>query len=195
MSVDPLAHDQIVVEQVRKLFELRNQYGLFAIDGQRIGSIEQVGQGPLAVAVRFLGDLDVALPISLLVEDHQGQPVLRLDKAWFRWVITVTRADATVLGSIRKRWRLGKARFEVLGADGAKVADVRATNWRARDFAFADASGRAVANVTKQWRGLATEMFTDADSYVVDLQGAEEPLRSLALAAALSIDIIMKQKD
>ncbi len=195
MSVDPLAHDQIVVEQVRKLFELRNQYGLFATDGQRIGRIEQVGQGSLAVVVRILGDLDVALPISLLVEDHQGQPFLRLDKAWFRWVITVTRADGTVLGSIRKRWKLGKARFEVVGADGAKVGDVRARNWRARDFAFVDASGRTVANVTKQWRGLATELFTDADSYVVDLQGAEEPLRSLALAAALSIDIIMKQKD
>lgn len=195
MAADPLTHDQIVVEQVRKLFELRNQYGLFATDGQRIGSIEQVGQGSLTTVVRILGDLDVALPISLLVEDHQGEPVLRLDKAWFRWVITVTRADGSVLGSIRKRWQIGKARFEVLGPDGAKVGDVRATNWRARDFAFVDTSGHTVANVTKQWRGLATELFTDADSYVVDLQGAEEPLRSLALAAALSIDIIMKQKD
>lgn len=195
MPAAPLDHDQIVVEQVRKFFELRNQYGLYATDGQRIGSIEQVGQGSLTLAVRVLGDLDVALPISLLVEDHQGEPLLRLDKAWFRWVITVTRADGTALGSIRKRWRLGKARFEVLGPDGAKLGDVQASNWRARDFAFVDVSGRTVAKVAKQWRGLATEVFTDADSYVVDLQGAEEPLRSLALAAALSIDIIMKQKD
>lgn len=195
MPTDPLAHDQLVVEQVRKLFELRNQYGLFATDGQRVGSIEQVGQGAWTVVVRILGDLDVALPITLLVEDHQGQPVLRLDKAWFRWVIAVTRADGTAIGSIRKRWRLGKARFEVLGPDGAKLGDVQASNWRAREFAFVDVSGRTVANVAKQWRGLATEVFTDADSYVVDLQGAEEPLRSLALAAALSIDVIMKQKD
>lgn len=195
MSADPLAHDQIVVEQVRKRFEPRNQYGLFATDGQRIGAIGQVGQGSLAVAVRILGDLDVALPISLVVEDHQGQPVLRLDKAWFRWVITVARADGAVLGTIRKRWQVGKARFEVLGPDNEKVGDVRASNWRARDFMFVDGSGHTVARVSKQWRGLATEMFTDADSYVVDLEGAQEPLRSLALAAALSIDAIMKQKE
>ena len=46
------------------------------------------------------------------------------------------------------------------------------------------------------WRGLATELFTDADTYVVNLTpAAVEPLRSLALAASLAIDVVMKQKD
>lgn len=51
-------------------------------------------------------------------------------------------------------------------------------------------------HVTKKWRGLATELFTDADTYVVNLTpAAVEPLRSLALAASLAIDVVMKQKD
>ncbi len=52
-----------------------------------------------------------------------------------------------------------------------------------------------IANVTKQWRGLVTEACTDTDSYVVDLGSPQEPLRSLALGAALSVDVIMEEKD
>ena len=42
----------------------------------------------------------------------------------------------------------------------------------------------------------ARELFTDSDKYIVRIQPhASEPLRSLALAASLAIDVIMKQKD
>jgi hypothetical protein len=43
---------------------------------------------------------------------------------------------------------------------------------------------------------LLTEAFTDADSYAVTFEPTTaEPMRSLALAAALSVDLTMKQKD
>lgn len=77
----------------------------------------------------------------------------------------------------------------------AHSSERSARSWRARGFAIIDAAGRQIANVTKQWRGLVTETFTDADTYVVDLGDTEEPMRSLALATALSVDVIMKQKD
>lgn len=191
----PLEHDAIVVEQVRKFFELRNQYGLYGTDGQRIGSIEQVEQSPLQFLTRLFSDLDVALPTTLAIEDRQGHHVLRLHKPWFRWRIEVSRADGTAVGIIAKQFRLGKARFLLTGPGGADLGQVQAQNWRARDFVIVDTAGQQVANVTKKWRGLMTEAFTDADTYLVDLAGTQEPLRSLALAAALSVDVIMKQKD
>lgn len=194
-DVELLEHEAVVVEQVRKFFELRTQYGLFATDGRRIGSIEQVEQSPLQFLTRLFSDLDVALPTTLAIADGQGRHVLRLHKAWFRWRVAVSRADGTELGSITKQLRLGKARFLLTGPDGAELGEVQAQNWRARDFTVVDSAGRQVANVTKKWRGLLTEAFTDADTYVVELQASADPLRSLALAAALSIDVIMKQKD
>ncbi|HEX2026720.1 MAG TPA: phospholipid scramblase-related protein [Nitriliruptorales bacterium] len=190
-----LDHDAIVVEQVRKLFELRNQYGLFDTAGQRIGAIEQVEQSPLQFLTRLFSDLDVMLPTTLAVEDQSGQPVLRLHKPWFRWKVVVSRSDGTVLGTIAKQARVGKARFTLDGPDGMRLGEVRAENWRARHFTVLDGSGQKVAEVTKKWRGLVAEALTDADTYVVDLGGSTQPLRSLALAAALSIDVIMKQKD
>lgn len=190
-----LDHDAIVVEQVRRFVEMRNQYGLYSTDGERIGAIEQVGQSPLHVLVRFFSDLDVALPTTLAIEDSTGRAVLRLHKPWFRRQVAVQRADGTELGSIAKQIRLGKARFLLSGPGGVELGELQAQNWRARDFTIVDSAGRQIANVTKQFRGLVTEAFTDADTYVVSLGASQEPLRSLALAAALAVDVIMKEKD
>jgi uncharacterized protein YxjI len=190
-----LAQDAIVVEQVRKWFEMRNQYGLFATDGRRIGQVEQVEQSPFQFLVRLFSNLDVALPSTLAIEDAAGQEVLRLHKPWFTWTVQVSRADGTPLGSIRKQIRLGKARFALVAPDGSDAGEVQARNWRAKDFTVHDAAGQVMATVSKKWRGLLTESITDADTYVVELGSTTEPMRSLALAASLTVDLVMKQKD
>ena len=195
MSGGPLAHQQVVVEQKRKLFELRNQYRLFGTDGQQIGAVEQATQGWVTFLLRLFSDLDVVLPVELHVTDEQGQTGLVLHKPWFRWAVQVRRGDGSEVGTITKQLRLGKARFAFTSPEGAALGELRAENWRAKDFAVLDASGQEVARVTKKWRGLLTEGFTDADTYVVDLGAASEPLRTLALAASLAVDLIMKQKD
>ena len=50
--------------------------------------------------------------------------------------------------------------------------------------------------MTKKWRGLLTEVVTDADSYAVTFpMSTDDSVRQLALAAALAVDLTMKQKD
>ncbi|MGH8911308.1 MAG: LURP-one-related/scramblase family protein [Acidimicrobiia bacterium] len=197
MATTPLLQASVlVVEQTRKLFEMRNQYRIFDEAGTQIGSVEQSKQSVLAFVARFGSDLDVWLPVSLEVADATGQPVLVMGKPWFRMTFSVSRLDGTRLGSIAKRIKLGKARFTITDPSGAEMGEIRAQNWRARDFTVTDHAGNEVARATKQWRGLATEVFTDADTYVVNLlPQASEPLRSIALAASLAIDVLMKQKD
>jgi hypothetical protein len=52
------------------------------------------------------------------------------------------------------------------------------------------------ARVMKHWRGLLTEVVTDADSYAVTFApSTDERLRVLAFASALAVDLTMKQKD
>ena len=187
----------IGVHQRRKVFEMRNQYELSDDAGQKLGAVEQVEQSPFTFIVRLLGDMDVVLPVKLSVTDAAGGEVLRLHKPWFRYAVTVSDGSGTVIGVVRKRAKLGKAVFTVFGPDATTVlGEVKAENWRARNFRIDDATGTEVARVTKQWRGLATELFTDADSYAVTFEPTTtEPMRSLALAAAFSVDITMKQKD
>jgi uncharacterized protein YxjI len=189
-----LAEPVLVVKQRLKLVELRNQYGVFAPDGRQIGAVEQVGQSALAFLARVFTSWDVALPITLEIRGPAG-PELLVKKPWFTWRCEVTRADGLPLGQIVKQIRLGKARFALLDPGGAQLGEVRAENWRAKDFSVRDAAGQELARVTKRWAGLR-ELFTDADTYVVEVRPtATDPLRSLGVASCLVIDVIMKQKD
>ncbi|MFP3913449.1 MAG: LURP-one-related/scramblase family protein [Actinomycetota bacterium] len=196
MATSLMETETLVVEQRRKLFEMRNQYRVFDEDGAQIGAVEQEAQSAFTFLARLGTDMDVALPVTLRVEEGEGLPVLVLHKPWFRMTMSVSRPDGTRLGHVAKRIRLGKARFTLSDASGSEIGEVRAENWRAKDFAVVDTSGNEVARATKKWRGLATEMFTDADTYVVELSPqVSDPLRSLALSAALAIDVVLKQKD
>ena len=187
----------LFVEQKTKIFELRNQFKIKDETGQVIGAVEQVEQSPLAVLTRIFSDLDVELPVTLEVRGAQGEPQLRLHKPWFRLRMDVSDpATGAALGSVVKRIRVGKARFAMIDATGNDLGAIYAENWRARDFRIEGASGVEVGRVTKKWEGIAKALFTDADNYMIDLpETLTGPLRPLALAAALVIDTIMKQKD
>jgi uncharacterized protein YxjI len=196
MTTSFFARQTFVVEQHRKFFELRNQYAIFDDSGTKIGTLEQTKQSALALIARFGTDLDAMLPTTLELQDASGQPVLEMHKPWFKVTMSVFEPDGTPIGSIRKQIRVGKARFALTDPAGGELGEVKAQNWRAKDFTVFDQGGNEVASATKKWRGLATEVFTDADTYVVNMQPyASEPMRRLALAAALAIDIVMKEKD
>jgi uncharacterized protein YxjI len=191
-----LSRPTLVVEQKVKLFEMRNQYRIFDETGVQIGAVEQRKQSALTFLARLGTDMDLALPVTLNLLEADGSVALVAAKPWFRMTVQVTRPDGSAVGSIQKRIRLGKAVFTLNDATGQPVGEVKAQNWRARDFEVRDQNAQSVAQVTKKWRGLAREMFTDADLYVVSVQPhAVEPIRSLAVAASLAIDVVMKQKD
>jgi uncharacterized protein YxjI len=193
-SASLLAEPVLIVRQKLKLVELRNRYGVFDRQGRQIGAVEQVTQSPLAFLARLFTSWDVALPMILEIRGPAG-PELLVTKPWFTWRCQVSRADGVPLGQIVKQIRLGKARFALLDPRGAPLGEVRAENWRAKDFSVRDGGGQQIARVTKKWAGLR-ELFTDADTYVVEVSpAAVDPLRSLAVASCLVIDTIMKQKD
>ena len=186
------------VRQRRKLFELRNEYDLIDAEGGVVGVVEQVEQSPFTFLARLFSDLDVSLPVTLVVKSAGGDVVLRMRKGWFRFLVDVVDGrTGRVIGNVRKRVRLGKASFDVCTPDGRLIGTLRAENWRAKDFALVAADGnRELGRVTKHWRGLVTELATDADSYAVAFAAdADTDLRQLTLAAALSVDLTMKQKD
>jgi uncharacterized protein YxjI len=193
-SASLLAEPVLIVRQKLKLVELRNRYGVFDRQGRQIGAVEQVTQTPLAFLARLFTSWDVTLPMILEIRGPAG-PELLVTKPWFTWRCQVSRADGVPLGQIVKQVRLGKARFALLDPRGAPLGEVRAENWRAKDFSVRDGGGQQVARVTKKWAGLR-ELFTDADTYVVEVSpAAVDPLRGLAVASCLVIDTIMKQKD
>ena len=190
-----LGQQVLVVKQKLKLIELRNDYAVLDQHGRQIGTVVQAAQSPLAFLARLFTSWDVTLPITLHILGPGAVTELVVHKPWFTWRCQVLRPDGQPVGQIIKQVRLGKARFALLDPRGAQLGEVRAHNWRARDFGVYDGAGQAIARVTKRWAGLR-ELFTDADTYVVEVSPyAVDPLRSLAVATCLVIDVVMKQKD
>ena len=113
----------------------------------------------------------------------------------FKSTIIVSRADGAEVGRIVQQNMVGKIRFGLVSGE-QEIGAIKAENWRAWNFRIEDAQGQEVARITKTWEGMAKQLFTTADNYVVQIhKPLEEPLRSLVVASALSVDTALKQDD
>jgi uncharacterized protein YxjI len=186
----------IGVHQKRKFFELRNQYTLTDEDGADAGRVEQSKQSPLAWLARLGTSLDTMLPTTLEVTEATGNVVLTLHKPWFSWRVAVTEPSGRTVGTINRKLRVGKPVYLLTDDAGSELGEIRAQDWRSRNFQVTEADGRPIGHVTKQWRGLLSEALTDADSYAVTFEpDASADQRALTFAGALTVDLIQKQKD
>lgn len=76
------------------------------------------------------------------------------------------------------------------------MGSLQAENWRAWDFAIHAADDAEVARIKKNFTGIARAVFTTTDSYVLRVhRRLQDPLRSLVIASALSVDLALKQDD
>lgn len=185
----------LVVSQKAKLIEVNNEYAIFDQHGTQIGVVRQVGQSALKKAARVLTSWDQFMTHSLQVVDASGSVVLALTRPAKVMKSRVVIADATgrEIGQIRQLNAIGKIRF-ALEVGGNQIGSLNAENWRAWNFNIQDHTGAEVARITKTWEGLAKTMFTTADNYVLQIhRPLEEPLRSLVVATALSVDTALKQ--
>ncbi|MFJ6836361.1 phospholipid scramblase-related protein [Streptomyces sp. NPDC091209] len=185
----------LVVNQKAKLIELTNEYKVMDQQGGLIGSVVEVGQGVLRKILRFVSDLDQYLTHRLEIRDAHGQPQLLLTRPAkiFKSRVIVTRPDGSPVGEIVQQNMIGKINF-AMNVDGQKVGAIKAENWRAWNFAIVDHTDKEVARITKTWEGLAKTMFTTADNYVLQIHfQLPEPLLSLVVATALTVDTALKQ--
>ena len=185
----------LVVNQKAKLIELNNQYGVFNKDGQQLAAVNQVGQNAAKKALRLLTSLDQFMTHKLEITDTQGRVLLKITrpaKVMKSTVIVSDGADQEI-GRIVQDNMFGKIHFS-LQAGGYTYGAIKAENWRAWNFRVEDHTGQEIARITKTFEGIAKTMFTTADNYVVQIHTVlPQPLNSLVVASALSVDTALKQ--
>ncbi|MCX4965910.1 phospholipid scramblase-related protein [Streptomyces sp. NBC_00654] len=185
----------LVVNQKAKLIEVTNEYSVFDQHGSTIGSVVQVGQSTLRKVLRFVSSIDQYLTHRLEIRDAHGTPQLLLTRPakFIKSRIIVQRPDGGPVGEIVQQNAIGKINFAIM-ADGRQVGAIKAENWRAWNFAIVDHNDAEIARITKTWEGLAKTMFTTADNYVLQIHyQLPEPLLSLVVATALTVDTALKQ--
>lgn len=185
----------LVVNQKAKVIEVNNEYSISNQHGQQIGAVRQVGQSTAKKVLRVLTSVDQFMTHKLQVVDMTGQVFLQLTRPAkvMKSRIIVQDGTGAEVGQIVQDNIFGKIHFSLQAGD-QNVGSINAENWRAWNFNIQDANGTEVARITKTFAGLARAMFTTADNYVVQIhRPLEEPLRSLVVAASVSVDTALKQ--
>jgi uncharacterized protein YxjI len=183
----------LVVNQKAKLFGLNAEYAVFDQQGQQIGAVQEVGQRLIKKAMGRGGPNGTH---RFQVVDPNGRVLIGLTRpaTFLKSKMTVVGANGTHGEIVQKTLgMIGKVRFS-LESGGQTLGSINAEDWQEWDFSIQDEAGAEIARITKTWAGWAKERFTKADNYVVQIhRPLEEPLRSLAIAAALAIDTALKQ--
>lgn len=185
----------LVVNQKAKLVEINNEYAVYNRDGTQVAAVRQVGQSIIRKILRAFTSIDQYLTQRLEVVDMAGGVLLQLTRPAkvFKSTVVVSRPASGEVGRIVQENMVGKIRFGLM-VGGRRIGSINAENWRAWNFSIRDEGENEVARITKTWEGLAKTMFTTADNYVVNLHGhLDDPLLTLVVASALSVDTALKQ--
>jgi uncharacterized protein YxjI len=186
----------LIREQVG-MFKLTDTYDIYdAVSNQQVATAKEEPPG----VVKFLRLLvnKTLMPTQVNVyETSSGQVAFSIKRGFtfLRARVEVLDSRGTLLGYFKsKLFSLGGG-FYVFNPQDQQVAEVKG-DWKGWNFKLIGSAGQELGTVAKQWAGLAKEMFSSADNYVIALaddQASTPAGNMLLLAAGLAIDIIFKE--
>jgi uncharacterized protein YxjI len=112
--------------------------------------------------------------------------------SFLRPTVKVLAGDGSLIGTFKSRLLTLGGKFGVYDASGNEVAMVKG-NWVGWDFRFIASNGTELGVVSRKWGGVAKELFTSADNYVVAVHQPDPAAATLLLAAGLAIDTVYKE--
>lgn len=134
-------------------------------------------------------------PFDVQVRTTAGEPVLTVKRgvSFFLSKIDVLDENQQRLGGFKQKFSL-KGSFSVLSASDQPLCELQGS-WLKREFRFM-AGENELAKVTQKWAGTMKELFTSADTYVLQVSPEVPPdhsLRQLILGAVMCIDMVYNE--
>ncbi len=179
------------------MFKAANQFDILdPASGEVLLLCREPHLGLFTKLFRFT-DYKTLTPFDVHIQAPDGQTLVRVTRGISVWLSRVRVLDENnqPLGSFKQKFLSIGGKFAVLDDQDAPVCTLKG-KWTSWDFRFLADDGTEYAHVTKKWAGLGKELFTTADTYV--LQIAEDlppdhPIRMLILAAVMCIDMVLKE--
>lgn len=168
-------------------FESKNRFELLDEHGQRLGLAAEEAQGFGAWFLRNL--FGRCRKASIHVYDALGRKVGRGEKP-FRWYFHRMEVwdGETRLGAVQRRFSLLHRTFAIENAAGEEVMQIHSPLFRIWTFKLMF-QGQEVGAIKKRWGGLLREMFTDADTFGLEVQQhVPVEVRKILLIATFLID-------
>jgi len=190
-------HKRLFLQQKRELAEIftgletANQYAMFDEAQNQVGALAEVRGGVGASLLRWL--LRSRRPLQVRIADQAGRLVLTLQRKWFWFFsnLAVRTDDGTLIGRVRRHFGLLYRKYDLEDARGRVFARIRGPLWRLWTFPVEGLRQLDRGAIRKRWSGGLRELFTDADTFMVDYgDGAwTAAQRAVILGAAISIDL------
>jgi hypothetical protein len=193
-----LDEDVLVVERFTDLGRRWSDRSVLRPDGTKAGMLRRAAPAAPRPTSRVK---------STVVRDHTKNDVVELVDGKQAVVLTLIRPIGVAKSWVEVRdsegrdagrivqqiLRRNEMTFAFLGANGQFLGDLQTDNWVAWDLRVMDSHGRRVATITRDWAGLDVTKFSSPDDYVVRIrEGVHEPLRTLVVACALSLEIVVR---
>lgn len=189
-----LTHSVLVVEQQETVFGMDTRYDVYDADGQTIAAVRQVDQSAARKAFRMVSKIDECLGHKFDVTDTDGTVLMRLERPakFLKSRLVVKEPNGTEIGEIAQLNNIGRVRFG-LTSRGTPVGELRGKNIRDRAFKILDVKERHVGSVSKKLEGLRGLLHSE-DKYAVSIEPeVGHPLRKLAVAAGIGLDLAIHQ--
>ena len=125
--------------------------------------------------------------------------VFTVSRGWylFRSRVEIRDAQGVMVGYLKSKLFSFGGGFLVFDANDKQFADVKGNLFGFKYRVLTPDGDFEMGKVSKEWGGLAKELFTSADSYLIEIHDDlhEQPIaKMLVLAAALAVDMIFKSE-
>lgn len=186
-----------LVKQQAGIFKRMAAYDIFdAETNQQVGSAKEEPSTLVSILRLFMNKK--TLPTSVrFYEQGKDEPLFSIYRpfSFIRSTVQVLGAEGQVIGSFKSKMMSLGGGFWVYDAEDQQFAEVKG-DWKGWNFKFLTSDGEELGSVGKKWAGMAKELFTSADNYVIGLNEtarAKKNSNLLLLAAGLAIDIIYNE--
>jgi uncharacterized protein YxjI len=194
--MNPLVNlNQFLVKEHTGIFKAANNYDIFdAKTGEKIMECREE-LGWLTKILRFT-DYKTMTPFEIEIRTNAGEKILTVKRgvAFFVSTVEVFDGNDNLVGKFKQKFFSFGGKFEIQDAEGNFLCTLQG-KWTSWEFKFIKEQVE-LAQVSKKWAGIAKELFTTADNYVIVIGNEvpqDSPLRLLILAAVMCVDMVLKE--
>ena len=191
----PHLENFIFVDEKINAFKFKNEYLLYNEQGEKIGMIQQRLSGLEKIRKLFVSQR--LTPFYYEIKNSEEETIATIKKGWTFWMPKIElQMNNYTIGFIHQKFRIIKPQFDIYDELNNQSAKIKG-NWTQWQFEIESDKEQILGHVSKKWAGIAKEIFTTADKYVVEINKEikDEKKRMLVLCSALTIDLILKEKN
>lgn len=184
-----------VVKEHVGMMKLTDTYDILDPNsGEKVAVAKEKPHSMIAILRLFMNKSKLPTKV-LIAPDEDSPPLVTIERpmSFLRATVRILDSQGSLIGTFRSHLISVGGAFDVLDAQGEKIATVKG-NWKGWTFKFTDTAGNEIGEVSKKWAGMGKELFTSADTYVIALHGDSNRTHSaLLLAAGLAVDMVFKE--